>query len=137
MRGQDDRASCNCKVKDEYELNKEFMTKDLVYLAIIEAANQDCAYFVSTARTFKERLGGHKYNMKLKGKPGTTLSRKINELKDDQPPTPFQLKWTIANKCQHLSCGQPICDVCLIEENKNTAQTQRTTTKTENQLPNS
>ena len=111
--GQVEKAGCNCR-NPPCPLDGECLTQGLVYLGQFENNNQNYAYFGSTANTFKERYGNHKFDFNHKDQPGTALSRKLHELNIDDPVK--QVKWTIANRCYPLTPGQPVCDVCTTEK---------------------
>ena len=113
LRGPEEKAGCNCR-QLPCPLDGQCKTKGLVYLAQFKEKSDNYAYFGSTALTFKERFGGHKFDITHEDHPGTTLSRKIHELKITEPLE--KVKWTIANRCHPITPGQPVYNVCTTEE---------------------
>ena len=68
-----------------------------------------------TSQTFKKRYSCHKSDFKnRKGEgSGTTLSRKVWELKDAKKD--FDIKWSIIDKAFPYKAGAKSCDLCSAE----------------------
>ena len=115
-RNQNERK-CNCTL-EPCPLNGECLTTGLVYSGTLQAKQNNFTYYGSTGNTFKERYSNHKQDLKNEDKAGTTLSNKYWELKKGKPPDDPTIKWQIVNKCQPLSAGMPLCDVCLTEKTR-------------------
>ena len=112
------QKECNCRIPGSCPVQGECLTKGLVYTATFEAGNNSYAYIGSTANTFKERYSGHKQDLSKEERNGTTLSKKVWELKNANPQCDVKISWKIAHKCHPLKAGMPICDVCLTEKTR-------------------
>lgn len=72
-------------------------------------------YIGLTEGPLKTRYTSHKSDMaskKLKG--GTTLSRHIWELKDQN--IPYSISWSIKEKCKPYIAGGKDCNLCIAEK---------------------
>ena len=108
---------CNCTA-DPCLVDGKCLTKGLVYTGTIETKKENYTYNGSTGLTFKERYGGHKFDLKHETSTGTALSNKFWQLKKENPDETPIVKWNIVNKCHPLKAGMPTCDVCLTEKTR-------------------
>ena len=120
LKGPTAEPGCNCRDKDSCPLEGKCLMDAIVYQGTIQTNNQnpDFAYYGSTANTFKERYNGHLFNLRHPDTPGTALSSKAHELDTSQPPIPYEIKWSVVNKCYPLTPGHPLCDVCITEKTR-------------------
>ena len=108
---------CNCTIAP-CPVDGKCLTIGVVYTGTIEHKQDNYTYYGSTKNTFKERFGGHKFDLSHPDHPGTTLSTKFWELKTKNPDETPVVKWKIVNKCCPLRAGMPHCDVCLTEKTR-------------------
>ena len=72
-------------------------------------------YIGLTEGPFKTRYTSHKSDMtSKKPKGGTTLSRHIWELKDQN--IPYSISWSIKEKCKPYIAGAKDCNLCIAEK---------------------
>ena len=113
----EDKPGCNCR-SGPCPVDGKCLTEGLVYTGTIDTRRANYTYYGSTGNTFKERLSGHKQDMKNQDRPGTTLSSKFWELKNEHPNDTPEVQWKIVNECCTLKAGMPNCDVCLTEKTR-------------------
>ena len=86
-----------------------------IYKAEVKSNEGMCMYIGSTEGTFKQRMYGHKSDMKSdKNKNKTTLTRYMWDLKERGVDA--EIEWKILKKCKKYKCGSKKCDVCLSEK---------------------
>ena len=74
-------------------------------------------YFGLTQNQFKTRHSGHKTTFNLPAyKTSTTLSRKVWELKESNPPINFVLKFSIIKLAQSYTKESKTCVLCQTEK---------------------
>ena len=70
-----------------------------------------------TSNPFKQRFSSHKSSLKLPAyKTQTKLSRHVWELKEANPPVPFQLKFSIVKLAQSYTKESKFCSLCQAEK---------------------
>ena len=107
---------CSCRRGEICPLNGDCLSEAVVYKATVKAENQeDIVYFGSTEGSMKQRLYGHKSDMRVeKNKNKTTLSKHMWELKGKGVNA--TIEWEIVKKCRKYASGDKKCDVCLTEK---------------------
>ena len=79
---QEDIKSCNCRSKANCPVNRECLTKGVIYKATVMHKYKENVYIGSTGRQFKTRFYEHKqpFRSSIK-KEGARLSRFITKIK--------------------------------------------------------
>ena len=108
-------AGCKCRNKEECPIPNDCEARNIVYQALVESEGRTYNYFGLTSRTFKERYGEHKSDIKHeKGeKEGTALSSKIWQLKKTNKE--YSIKWAIVDRPFPYHAGARFCDLCSSE----------------------
>ena len=108
-------AGCKCRNKEECPIPNDCEARNVVYQALVESEGRTYNYFGLTSRTFKERYGEHKSDIKHeKGeKEGTALSSKIWQLKKTNKE--YSIKWAIVDRPFPYHAGARFCDLCSSE----------------------
>ena len=91
------------------------MIESVVYQAKVKSEEEEWIYIGSTEGSFKQRLYGHRCDMKNKENGNsTTLSKYVWERKEKGKNV--EIEWKILKKCRKYRCGSRKCDVCLSEK---------------------
>ena len=92
-------VNCSCSKNAICPLQKQCMTKDIVYKATVTTSNPNTImnYIGMTSTTFKERLANHNYTFEHKEHSNKTeLSKYIWTLKDNKKD--FNINWQILKR---------------------------------------
>ena len=110
--------TCNCIKKDKCPLNKECLTKNIIYQATINtngSEEEGKVYIGQTETIFKKRFANHlkSFNQK-KYKNDTELSNEYWRIKElGHTPT---ITWNILRKCNSYNQTTKKCNLCLSEK---------------------
>ena len=92
---------------------------DVVYIAkVLRLDNfQQETYTTGVhAGNFKGRLYGHNTNMNNRHHTGTTLSKYVWKLKDNQPhPIPYEIEWYLLGADKPFNSLTGVCRLCFLE----------------------
>ena len=61
----DDNQSCNCRPKNNCPVDRNFLTKGVIYKANVEYRNKELIYIGSTGREFKKRFYEHMQSFRI------------------------------------------------------------------------
>ena len=90
------------------------LTSSVVYQALIESEIGDFNYFGMTEGPFKTRYNNHMYDIRHPESNGTTLSRKIQDLQNENKD--FKVTWDIVDRAYTYTAGAKTCDLCVAEK---------------------
>lgn len=110
-------VNCSCSKNATCPLQKQCMTKDIVYKATVTTSNPNTImnYIGMTSTTFKERLANHNYTFEHKEHSNKTeLSKYIWTLKDNKKD--FNINWQILKRAISYTGGSKRCNLCLEEK---------------------
>ena len=113
----DSDDNCNCRTKPTCPLQKQCMTKDIVYKATVSTSNSNNTkhYIGMTASTFKERHRNHiKSFQHKKYANNTELLKYIWELKENKQD--FRIDWSILKRAIPYRRGSNRCNLYLEEK---------------------
>ena len=97
------RFGCNCRNKDNYPLDGECLTPNIIYRADITIDNDNKFYYGTLETTFVKRHSHHTRDFKhVKYQHATELAKHIWQLKDKN--FNYSIKWSISSKvCGHVN----------------------------------
>ena len=114
----EDERACNCKKNTNCPLNKNCLTKSMVYEATISSNipnYQPKKYIGLCEGTFKKRFSSHKSSFNLERyKNSTALSTEVWRIKqmDGEP----EIKWRVVRKAKAYTPESKKCLLCLAEK---------------------
>ena len=107
--------NCNCRKKEECPLNGNCQEKEVIYQATVSSEGvPDENYIGLTAGTFKKRFDGHSSNFRNQDIKGTTLSKYIWKLKEEDRN--FEIDWKIICNAKPFSPVNEQCALCTTEK---------------------
>ena len=107
--------TCNCRKKEECPLNRECLTKEIVYQATVKSQESTETYVGLTSNEFKTRWRNHKISFnKESRKNETELSKHIWQLKDRKQE--YDITWKILAKAKAYSNQTKRCNLCIAEK---------------------
>ena len=107
--------TCNCRKKEECPLNRECLTKEIVYQATVKSQESTETYVGLTSNEFKTRWRNHKISFnKESRKNETELSKHIWQLKDRKQE--YDITWKILAKAKAYSNQTKRCHLCIAEK---------------------
>ena len=117
--GVDNRKErkCNCRKKEECPLQGECVIESVVYKARVkeESSGEEVSYIGSTEGPFKQRLYGHRTDLKCeRNRNNTMLAQYMWKMKEKGENV--SVKWEIIKRCNKYKSGSKRCDVCLSEK---------------------
>ena len=109
--------TCNCRNAELCPLDKQCLTKSIIYQATVTIDNNRIAgkYVGLTEGTFKTRYANHKSSFKHIGKrQSTELSKLVWKLKEDN--INFNITWRIVRRANSYSNISKKCSLCTWEK---------------------
>ena len=86
----------------------------MIHLQVLKK-KKTMRYIGLTEGPLKKRYTSHKSDMTTKNaRSGTTLSRHVWELKDQN--IPFNISWSIKERCKPYIAGAEDCNLCIAEK---------------------
>ena len=106
---------CNCRKPAECPVGGKCKASAVIYKATVESAPNIVKEYVGLSEPpFKSRFYGHTHDIKDEKSAGTTLSKYVWSLKNEQKP--YSIKWQIIRQSVPYQCGTRKCDLCLSEK---------------------
>ena len=115
--GQPTPAGCNCRGGvANCPVDGACLTQGVVYQATVTREDNQAkeTYTGLTARPFKSRLYEHRQDFNSRKREGTTLSKFIWKLKDQN--IPHKLEWKLLLRSQSFNPSTKQCSLCLREK---------------------
>ena len=105
---------CNCRNKENFPLNGECLTPNIIYRADITTTNEHKFYYGTSQTTFKLRHNNHsRYIKYVKYQNCTELAIYLWQLKSNS--ISYDIKWAIASKVYGYANSLQ-CKLCLMEK---------------------
>ena len=108
------KGGCNCENKNECPVENNCQASSVVYQALIESEIGWYNYFGMTEGPFKKRYNNHMYDFRRQESNGTTLSKKVWELKNANKD--YKVTWNIVDRAYPYTAGAKTCDLCVAEK---------------------
>ena len=108
------KGGCSCRNKSECPVGNNCLTSSVIYQALIESEGLWFNYFGMTEHTFKTRYNNHMHDFRNQASSGTTLSRKVWDLKNANKD--YKVTWNIVDRAYAYTAGAKNCDLCAAEK---------------------